>query len=338
MKRAAQFLIVALIVVSFASNSLAQDEENLFDGFWKTRRGSIVKIDGDQGIFVYTPVESWKGYIDKVIIRNIHQEDDKWISDEYIAPNGKGFWAEIEWELNKNRIIRRILFEGKTVESYYERVAAVSDNPGIHLDNPGTHSSTSSPRSIEGRFGIGARVAYVNYSDDGYRVSGVGIGTEPDDAVMYGLNLTYFLHRYFSLELSGDYVNTDVELDRLGVTGDGGELTQVPVLLTGRIHFSTNPKVNPYFGGGVGYYFNDFDSEGVMAGVIYEAGAEIKVDDSVGYHVSAGVEIFVADNAAVNLDFKYIWNEIEVGNVPGFTDDEFDANAFVAGVGFKYYF
>jgi hypothetical protein len=202
MKRAAQFLIVALIVVSFASNSLAQDEENLFDGFWKTRRGSIVKIDGDQGIFVYTPVESWKGHIDKVIIRNIHQEENKWIADEYIAPNGKGFWAGIEWELNKNRIIRRVLFEGKTVESYYERVAAVSDNPGIHAvnpgihsDNPGTHSSANSPQSIEGRFGIGARVAYVNYSDDNYVVSGVEIDTEPDDAAMYGVNLTYFVRR-----------------------------------------------------------------------------------------------------------------------------------------------
>ena len=276
MKRAAQFLIVALIVVSFASNSLAKDEENLFDGFWKTRRGSIVKIDGDQGIFVYTPVESWKGYIDKVIIRNIHQEDDKWISDEYIAPNGKGFWAEIEWELNKNRIIRRILFEGKTVESYYERVAAVSDNPGTHADNPGTHSSTNSPQSIEGRFGIGVRVAYVNYLDDKYRVSDVEIETEPDDAVMYGANLTYFVHRYFSFELSGDYVNTDVELSTPVLSGNAGELTQIPVLLTGRMHFSTNPKVSPYFGGGIGYYVNDFDSKGSMAEFIYRAaGAEI---------------------------------------------------------------
>jgi hypothetical protein len=132
MKRAAQFLIVALIVVSFASNSLAQDKENLFDGFWKTKRGSIVKIDGDQGIFVYTPVESWKGYIDKVIIRNIHQEENKWIADEYIAPNGKGFWVGIEWELKKNKIIRRLLFQGKTVESYYEKIDAASPISAIH--------------------------------------------------------------------------------------------------------------------------------------------------------------------------------------------------------------
>jgi outer membrane protein len=328
MKRAAQFLIVALIVVSFASNSLAKDEENLFDGFWKTRRGSIVKIDGDQGIFVYTPVESWKGHIDKVIIRNIHQEENKWIADEYIAPNGKGFWAGIEWELNNNRIIRRVLFEGKTVESYYERVAAVSDNPGIHSDNPGihsdnpgihsdnpgTHSSASSPKSMAGRFGLGARIAYVNYDE------------EPNDAAMYGVNLTYFFHRYASFELSVDYTDADV----VGLSGDAGALEQVPVLLTLRMHFSTNPRVSPYVGGGVGYYFNDFDSD--------SGSPNIDVDNNFGVHVNGGLEVFITDNAAINLDIKYVWQELDVDNKPPGLDEEFKRNQFVAGVGFKVYF
>jgi opacity protein-like surface antigen len=76
-----------------------------------------------------------------------------------------------------------------------------------------------------------------------------------------------------------------------------------------------------------------------MTEFIYGAGAEIDVDDSVGYHVAGGAEYFLSDNFAVNLDFKYMWNEIEAGvNVPGFTDETFDANAFVAGLGFKVYF
>jgi outer membrane protein len=345
MKRAAQFLVVALIIGCFASNILAQDKEHMFDGFWKTKRGSIVKIDGDEGTFVYTPVESWKSYIDKLVIRNIHKKDDKWIADEYIAPDGKGLWAEIEWELNENRIIRRVLFQGHTVESYYEKVGVVSQNSGIHLDNPGQPDDPGirlpvNPRkSNAGRFGFGARVALIDYEEDSYVVYGIEVDEDPDDAFMYGLNLTYYLHRYFSLELSGDYVKTDVQLNALGLTGDAGELTQVPVLLTGRIHFSTNPKASLYLGGGVGYYFNDFDSERVMTEFIYGAGAEIDVDDSVGYHVAGGAEYFLSDNFAVNLDFKYMWNEIEAGvNVPGFTDETFDANAFVAGLGFKVYF
>jgi outer membrane protein len=194
-------------------------------------------------------------------------------------------------------------------------------------------------QDIEGKFGIGARIAYVNYSDDDYVVHGVKVDTEPDDATMYGMNLTYFFHRYASFELSVDYTEADVELSALGLSGDAGEITQVPVLLTLRMHFSTNPKVSPYIGGGVGYYFNSFDTNRTVAEFIYGPGADIEVDDSFGYHVSGGIEYFVTDNAAINVDVKYIWQEVEAGvNVPGFTDEEFDIDTFVAGAGFKYYF
>jgi outer membrane protein len=319
MKRAAQFLVVALIIGCFASNILAQDKEHMFDGFWKTERGSIVKIDGDEGVFVYTPVESWKSYIDKLIIRNIHKKDDKWIADEYISPDGKGFWAEIEWELSENRIIRRVLFQGHTVESYYEKVGVVSQNSGVHLDNPGQSDDPgirlpANPRkSNAGRFGLGARIAYVNYDE------------EPNDAAMYGVNLTYFFHRYASFELSVDYTDADV----VGLSGDAGALEQVPVLLTLRMHFSTNPMVSPYIGGGVGYYFNDFDSD---------SGSPIDVDNNFGVHVNGGLEVFITDNAAINLDIKYVWQELDVDNKPPGLDEEFKRNQFVAGVGFKVYF
>ncbi len=128
MKRVARFLIVILIIGGLASNGLAQDDESLFDGLWRTESGSIIKIDGDQGIFVYTPVKSWKGYINRVVIRNIRQNDNKWIADEFIAPDGKGLWAEVELELKEDRIIRRVLFKGELVESYYKKT-------GLHKPN-----------------------------------------------------------------------------------------------------------------------------------------------------------------------------------------------------------
>ena len=121
MKRAAQLLVVILIIGGLVNNCPAQDEENLFDGFWRAERGSIVKIDGNQGVFVFTPVKSWKGYINRVVIKNIRQKDDKWIAEEFIAPDGRGLWTEVEWELKGNRITRHMLFQGKSVTSYYER-------------------------------------------------------------------------------------------------------------------------------------------------------------------------------------------------------------------------
>jgi outer membrane protein len=317
MKRAAQFLVVALIIGCFASNILAQDKEHMFDGFWKTERGSIVKIDGDEGIFVHTPVESWKSYIDKLIIRNIHKKDDKWIADEYI--------------------IRRVLLQGHTVESYYEKVGVVSENPGIHLDSPGQSDNSgirlpaNPPKGNAGRFGIGVRVGYGDYSDDDQTFSGGKVELESDGTFMYEVNLTYFLHEYFSLELGVDYTETDVYLNySSGMSGKAGDLEQIPVLLTGRMHFSTNHKVTPYLGVGIGYYFNDFDSD--------SGSSNIDVDDSFGFHVNGGLEVFITDDAAINLDMKYVWEEVDVdNNFPG-SDEEFKRNQFVAGVGLKYYF
>jgi outer membrane protein len=194
-------------------------------------------------------------------------------------------------------------------------------------------------QDMEGKFGVGARAAYVDYSNDHYVVRGVRVKTEPDDSGMYGVNLTYFFDRYASFELSADYTEADVELSALGLSGNAGAIEQIPVLLTVRIHFSTNPKVNPYVGGGVGFYFNDFDTDRPVAEFIYGPGADIEVDNTYGFHVNTGIEVFVIDNLAINLDIKYIWSDVEAEvNVPGFTDEEFNLNALVTGVGLKYYF
>ncbi len=201
-------------------------------------------------------------------------------------------------------------------------------------------------QDMKGKFGIGARVAYVNYASDGYDYLIYDIETDFDDAFMYGGNLTYFLHKYFSFELSVDHVETDVDL-KISVPGDitrtvvgVGELEQLPILLTARTHFSTNPKVNPYFGVGIGYYLNDFNSNDLVRSAL-PPGGKLDPDDSFGFHISTGVEFFLNEHFAFNLEFKYIWNETDLkAKVPGELTEEIDfqLDTFVAGVGFKYYF
>ncbi len=70
-------------------------------------------------------------------------------------------------------------------------------------------------QDMKGKFGIGARVGYVNYSGDDLDLSGFDMDVDFDDAAMYGGNLVYYIQRYFSLELSADYVKTDTELKDL---------------------------------------------------------------------------------------------------------------------------
>ncbi|MEA1949273.1 MAG: hypothetical protein U9N83_18480, partial [Thermodesulfobacteriota bacterium] len=44
-------------------------------------------------------------------------------------------------------------------------------------------SQVSFAQDMEGKIGIGARVAYVNYSDDDITVYGVKVNIDPDDDV-----------------------------------------------------------------------------------------------------------------------------------------------------------
>lgn len=200
-------------------------------------------------------------------------------------------------------------------------------------------SQVSFAQDMEGRLGLGARVSYVNFEGDDYTVYGVNVDVEPDESVMYGLNLTYFIQKYLSIELSVDYTETDVELSALGLSGDAGDFESIPVLLSLRVHFSTNPKVSPYLLFGGGYFFNDIDQNDSTIEFIYGSGAKVDVDDSFGFHVGGGVEVFVSENVALNLDLKYIWTEVETSvNVAGFTDEDMDMDSFVAGLGIKYYF
>lgn len=186
-------------------------------------------------------------------------------------------------------------------------------------------------QDMEGRLGIGARVAYINYSNTDVK----GIDIDIDETGMYGVNLTYFAHKYISLELSVDYVETDLYLEDYNDLGIG-EIEQIPILLSVRTHLSTNSKVSPYLTFGLGYYINDFDEDSSISGV-----ANIDVDDSFGYHVGAGLEYFFNDHIAFNFDLKYFMTNIDVdGDIDGIRlrDDNADADAFTAGVGFKFYF
>jgi len=193
--------------------------------------------------------------------------------------------------------------------------------------------------NLTGRSAFGVRTSYVNYSDDSYFVYGVEVNTELDDAPMFGLNYSYFLTNHFSIELSVDYIEPEVTLSAPGLSGKGGKLKQVPLLLVGRLNVPIKNKAIPYIGGGVGYFFYSFDQENYVIEYIYGSGAKIDIDNSYGFLFNGGIDLFLTKNIALNFDVKYIWNDIEAKvNKPGFTEEDFDANMFIIGGGLKYYF
>jgi outer membrane protein len=200
-------------------------------------------------------------------------------------------------------------------------------------------SSPSSQLDLQGRIGLGARASYVNYSDDDNILAGIKLDTEPDDAVMFDANINYFFNNYLSVEYSHGYVKTDVDLSASGANGNGGELKQTPILLTGRFSMPIKDRFVPYIGAGFGYIFNDFDQDDSLVESIYGPGADMDIDNNWVYHVNSGCDILFTPNFALNLDVKYIWNTVDIDmNLPGSKKEEFDMNLFVVGAGIKYYF
>jgi outer membrane protein len=335
MKRVMQLLVVGLIAACFAGNALAEEQANPFQGFWKTERGSIIKIEGDQGVFVYTQVDSWREYIDEVVVKNIREQDGKWVADEFIAPEGKPFWEQIEWELEGDRVERAVFYQGKEVESYYVRVDSVPSGE----ETSKKKASSSSRKGNAGKVGIGGRVLYINYAGENYdayypfTMRSERFDIDPDKAAMYGGTITWFAHEYLSFELAGDYVKTDLDWSVVGVSATVGELTQIPVTLAVRTHFSTNPRVSPYLGAGGGWYFNEFDPNPAYFGT----GLDVKAKDDYGLFVCGGIELFLTNWFAIDINAKYVWTEITL-EPEGYADEEFDGNAFVGGIGLKLYF
>ena len=212
------------------------------------------------------------------------------------------------WALKHLRTGKEFLFEVKKEEGTLKISKIVPPKKGLE-------------KGLTGKSGFGIRVNYANYSDDDFNLYGEKVDTEIDDEFGFGVNYTAFVSENFSLELSADYIEPDVELSFAGGSVDG-ELEQISVLLAGRIHPELIGIFLPYLSGGVGYFFNDMDED--------------DVDDSFGYFIGAGVEVFLSNDLSLNLDLKYIWNEIEA-DVLGSSVD-IDVDPFIAGLGLKFYF
>lgn len=195
-----------------------------------------------------------------------------------------------------------------------------------------------SAQELAKKFAVGARAGFYKIADDD-----ISQGELTSDGTFYGEgNLTYFFVDYFSLEWSVGYVKPDLDLTQTATGYDlqYGELEQIPLLLTARFHWwSDIPKVCLYAGGGLGYFINDFSVSSAFGNLI--PGVTVDVDNSFGAVVSAGIEYFISEKLALNVDLKYIYNPVDfIQTSPGVSSSAFDLNlnTFLGGVGIKYYF
>jgi len=195
---------------------------------------------------------------------------------------------------------------------------------------------------------IRGRIINVNPNDSSGTLSTnatgpiAGSGVTVNDDTVPELDITYMLSPNWGVELILGYSDHDVNASGTAQSTFGlGQVIDakaLPPTLTLQYHFMPNSNIRPYVGAGVNYtYF--FDEE--VAGPLDVPGAKVKMDDSFGFAVQAGVDIALNDDWFVNLDVKYI--EIDttakfsnlnaVGGAVTSAEIDVDVNPVVWGIG-----
>ena len=151
-----------------------------------------------------------------------------------------------------------------------------------------------------------------------------------EDGYMVTFNGTYFVTNRWAVEvLAALPFKHDIELNGGGTVGEAKHL---PPTISAQYHFLPDGAVRPYVGAGLNYTIM-FEEN--LKGPL--AGAELELDDSVGWAAQIGVDIDLNDNLFLNAEVRYLdidtnakVNGIDFGTV------EIDPILFGVNLGFRF--
>lgn len=128
-----------------------------------------------------------------------------------------------------------------------------------------------------------------------------------DNAIAPEVDFTYMATNNIGFELIAATTKHTAS-GRTGTTGTIGKLAStwvLPPTLTAQYHFMPEGKVRPYVGAGVNYtmFYNDKASNALEAAV---GDTKVRLKDSFGWAVQAGLDIDLNEKMFLNLDVKYI--------------------------------
>ena len=140
---------------------------------------------------------------------------------------------------------------------------------------------------------------------------------DADNAVGFGVAAELMLSNWFGLVAAIDFWN--FEGDTFSATIDAFPDFDIRDLSVGVVFYiGYEGTINPYVTAGLDYFMIGDDFGGADAGAFATAG----VDDSLGWHLGAGVDIAVSENFSVVVEGRYFdtsidvdLTEIEIGDV-----------------------
>lgn len=178
-----------------------------------------------------------------------------------------------------------------------------------------TFASTAQDAAIKNTLGIGPRVGYYKADD-------------ADEGNFYGgLQLRLRPGPIIGIEGAVEY--------RAGQDYDFGtytiETSFVPITASLLLFIPVSEYFAPYGLGGIGAYYTIYDSSGDLLGI------EFDNDDTfnLGYHLGFGAEFPFSGNAALNIDYRYLFLNPDE-NEEALEDADFSGNVFTAGLMFYF--
>ncbi len=162
--------------------------------------------------------------------------------------------------------------------------------------------------------GIGARVAYFfPYSND-----------DVESEIAYEGLISYAVSNVFATTLGVGYTKPEF------IAPVEGDLELTYMNLTFELRGEPEPNFGLYLGFGPSLFFTDFKSKGDY---------DLRSDDSFGFHVALGIDYFVTQSIAINIDVKHIWflDGLKY-RVDGVSQSKEKLDSMVYGAGLKYFF
>lgn len=209
------------------------------------------------------------------------------------------------------------------------------------------------------KYAIGTRASYyMPYNND--------IAIDLGNDLGGGINFLYNVQKDFGLELSIEQfkpaVKRDIGIEREGVNiGEVciGRIKTTQFLLKAQYKPVRKGKFVPYFGGGIGYLFNLFESQQSIGLIRMDFGdgtvitdtpsVDFTIEDSFAYLLNVGADYYFTDRWSINIDIVNLWAEVDTKTVTTMgkggsrrevlnTTNDLDFDSLNIGLGIRYYF
>jgi outer membrane protein len=179
------------------------------------------------------------------------------------------------------------------------------------------------------------RFGAVNVSPDDSSTGLTGVGPTAtvgvDGNTQAFVNLSYMIRDNVAVELlAATPFKHDINgTGALSALGKVGETKQLPPTVSLQYHFNHTQNVRPYVGAGINYttFFQEKATNAITS---------LKLDDSFGFAVQAGVDIDITKDWFFNADIRYISIETTATTDLGTTEVEINPTVISLGVGTRF--